>query len=87
MKLHLEPVDIALEHHLLNSLLSTVVSRAYEDILDIRKGMSQADQCITANNGRYRFLSPLRKLEIRYQAMCGQSLARLEKRCAYVQPP
>lgn len=51
------------------------------------KGSSLADHDITPRDWKFALLSPLRKLEIRYETICGQTLAGLERRCAYVQPP
>ena len=87
IELHLEPVDIVLEHHLTNAMLRTVANRTFDEITRIRLNTPSADPKLDARNPEFVQLSPLRKLEISYQAICGQSLSKLEKRCAYVQPP
>ena len=68
-------------------MLRTVASRTFDEITRIRLDTPSADPSLDARNPEFVQLSPLRKLEIRYQAICGQSLSKLEKRCAYVQPP
>ena len=68
-------------------MLRTVANRTFDEIARIRLDTPSADLKLDARNPEFVQLSPLRKLEIRYQAICGQSLSKLEKRCAYVQPP
>ena len=87
IELHLEPVDIVLEHHLTNTMLRTVANRTFDEITRIRLDTPSADPKLDARNPEFVQISPLRKLETRYQAICGQSLSRLEKCCTYVQPP
>ena len=86
-ELHLKPVDIVLKHHLTNTMLRTVANRTFDEITRIKLDTPSADPELDARNPEFAQVSPLRKLEIRYQAICEQSRSKLERRCAYVEPP
>ena len=85
VKLHLKSMNIILEHHLINTMLRMMTNRIYDDILRIRSSTSSTNLSINERDSRFVQLSSFRKLEIKYQIICAQSLSRLEKRCAYVQ--
>lgn len=87
MELHLTPVDLALDHFLADTMMRLISSRAYEGIRRIRSQSKIDAHSLKTNEPGFTQLSPLRKLEKRFEAKYNQQLSRIEQRCAYVSPP
>ena len=85
VKLHLNLVNIVLEHHLINNFFRSITCRAYNEILKIKQKITIIDFNIDATNKRYIFLNLLRKLKIKYETMCKQFLSKLKQRRVFIQ--